>query len=129
MLSQYQIFIFLVSNLEMITIIWYINPIGFNNQSGLLRHFGVHYYVIIGSCYTKLSKSLYDRYDYANEVRLISFTNKCLCTGMVYLMAFRARLQRGEVTLVGYKLLHYLNILIPEVSKKYSLRLSVVVFR
>ena len=36
---------------------------------------------------------------------------------MVYLMAFGARLLRGEVALIGYKLLHYVNILIPKISK------------
>jgi hypothetical protein len=33
---------------------------------------------------------------------------------MVYLMALGARLQRGEVALIGYKLLHYLKISIPK---------------
>ena len=67
-LSQYQIFIFLVLNLKIISTIWYINPSGFKNQLGLPRHVGVHHYVIIGECYAKLSEWLYDRHDYADAI-------------------------------------------------------------
>jgi len=51
------------------------------------------------------------------EFQSLSFTIEVHCTRMVYLMAFGARLLRGEVALIGYKLLHYVNILIPKISK------------
>jgi len=39
---------------------------------------------------------------------------------MLYWMAFGPRLQRGKVALIGYKLLHYLNVLIPKILKRFS---------
>jgi len=66
-LSEYRTFISLASKVEIISNILHNNPIW------LLIHWvyydivGVHYYVMIGECYTTLSESLHNKYNYTDE--------------------------------------------------------------